>query len=137
MQFCQPHWDQLREEVVEQGMGEWIAKDGATASAQLMDFLSKGEDTLVNYDPLMACHNMILVRTMEIFGLYAMSEQFGCPICQLNSRVNEDGSCRCPNPDCDNKEPGSLPNFETWIAGPTSCVVAAKEHMLEKGWLKV
>lgn len=135
MKMCQKHWDMLRVEVVEQGMGEWIAQDGETAAAQLADALSRHEVTKVNYDPLMDCHMMVMNRAVGIAGVVVMTEEFGCPICFFNGRRNPDGSCPCTNPGCPGKAPGSVPDFETWIKGPDSCVLGAKEFMAKQGWL--
>lgn len=125
----------LREEVKAQGMGEWIAPDGETAMQQMVDQLERGEDTPVNYDPLMSCHHMLMSRAMETAGLAVMAEDFGCPICRFNERRNPDGSCPCHDPACPGKEPGSVPDFEGWIVGEDSCVAAAKDYMVTQGWM--
>lgn len=136
MQMCQPHWDLLRGEVIAQGIGDWIASSGAMAAAQLADQIKRDENTKVNYDPLMACHSMLMSRVAEGLGLMVFAADFGCPICYLNERRTPEGACACGEPDCPNKEPGCLPDFETWIVGPNSCVIAARNYMIEQGWIK-
>ena len=134
--MCQPHWDMLRQEIADQGLRAWVAPDGETAVAQLVDGLKRGEDTPVNYDPLMSCNWMLIDRAMQSIGLMVMHQEFGCPICYLNEHIRgEDGSCKCGHAECPNKEPGSVPDFETWLVGPDGCVSAAKAHMVAQGWI--
>lgn len=134
--MCQTHWDMLRQEITDQGLAGWVAPDGATALAQLVDGIRRGEDTPGNYDPLMACHNMILERSLEMAGLAAMTGAFGCPICFFNRHRTPDGRCTCGRPGCKANEPGSIPDFEGWLTGPASCVTAAKAHMVAQGWIE-
>jgi hypothetical protein len=136
MQMCQQHWDTLRQEVIDQGLGEWIASSGETAVAQLVDQLNRGENTKVNYDPLMSSWFMIMSRVIEGVGLPALAPDFGCPICRLQATVADDGSCNCGGQGCPNAAPGSMPDFESWLVGPDSCVTAAREHMIAKGWIE-
>ena len=132
MKFCQNHWDMLRENIKKEGIYDWVAQSGETAVAMMTDELARGEHTPVNYDPLMNCHNMIFGRTLEMVGAYALSEEFGCPICFFNSKRTEDGRCLCDDPNCHAKEPGTIPPFETWLEEtPKAC----KEYMQEKGWI--
>lgn len=136
MKMCQKHWDMMRQEVVDQGLGDWVAKDGETMAMQLTDQIKKGgEHTAVNYDPLMAAHQMILSRCMDMIGLGVLNPDFGCPICRFNEMRTEDGRCGCGRPDCEVTEPGSIPDHETWLVGEHSAVLAAKQYMTEQGWL--
>lgn len=134
MGICQKHWDMLREEVKAQGLDEWVTKSGEVAVEQIVDQLKKGgEQTAVNYDPLMACHWMIQSRALEGFGLMAIQADF-CPICELLQMWNPDGTCKCEREDCQAKEPGSIPDPEVdWIQGP---VGASKAYMIEQGWIE-
>lgn len=136
MRICQSHWTQLRDEITAQGLGDWVAPTGETAAAQLADQVRRGKITKVNYDPLMACHNMIAQRAVECLGVLVLLPSFECPICYLNAEARaSDGTCKCGRPECPYTEPGSLPDFETWIVGPDSCVTAARQYMTRKGWL--
>ena len=137
MKMCQSHWEMLRQEVIDQGLGEWIASSGEVALEQTADQLAKGgEQTRANYDPLMASFWMISSRSMSIAGLAVMYEDFGCPICRFNEARTPEGGCNCPDPDCPAKPPGSVPDHETWLRGPDSCVTAAKNYMREQGWIQ-
>lgn len=132
MKFCQEHWDILRENLRKEGIYDWVATSGEMAVDMLKDEIARGEHTQVNYDPLMACHTMMMDRTLEMVGLYCMTKDFGCPICFFNSYRNEDGSCKCVDPECTAKEPGAIPPFETWLEQtPKVC----KEYMQEQGWI--
>lgn len=132
MKMCQPHWDTLRQNVIDEGLGDWIAPSAEVAMDQLTDEVSRGAHTKTNYDPLMNCHNMIMSRTLEMVGLYSLSEEFGCPICFFNTKRTEDGRCNCGLPDCVAQVPGCLPPFETWLEEtPKAC----KVYMQEKGWI--
>ena len=135
MQFCQNHWDMLREEVISSGMGNLISGNGEVAVVKMVGEIKDGEDTKENFDPLMRCHWMIVNRSLDYAGPQVFTEQFGCPICFFNNIRNPDGSCPCTNLNCPAKEPGSVPDFETWIKGPDSCVASVKEYVTEKGWL--
>lgn len=132
MKFCQKHWDMLRDNIKKEGIYDWVAQSGEVAAAQLKDQIARKESTKVNYDPLMSCHNMMMERAIEMAGLAVMTEEFGCPICVFNNFRTEDGRCPCQNPECRGKEPGSIPNFETWLEEtPKAC----KEYMIEEGWI--
>lgn len=138
MRMCQSHWDMLREEVTAQGMGNLVSGNGEIVAMKMAAELQStpGEDEQVeDFDPLMRAWFMIMSRTLEMVGLAAMAEEFGCPICALNSYRNEDGSCPCDDPECGGKEPGSIPDHETWLVGDDSCVASLREYAVGKGWI--
>lgn len=134
--FCDKHWTMLRQEVEDQGMGKFIGGNGEIAAMKMMGELQSDEDILDNFDPLMRCFFMLMNKTLDIFGPTALFDpEWDCTICKCNEQVNENGSCKCSDPDCHNKAPGSMPNFEIWLTGPESCVWSVKKYMQEKGWL--
>jgi len=133
--MCQDHWDKLREEVTAQGMGDLVSANAEIVTMRMIAELKGAEESKTDFDPLLRCWTMIMGRTLDIVGLSAMTEGFGCPICTLNSYRTPDGACACSNPECGAKEPGSVPDHETWLTGPTSCVTAVREHAQEQGWL--
>jgi hypothetical protein len=138
MKMCQPHWDAMRQEIHDLGIGDWIAPNGEIAAEQLGDQVRRGENTKINYDPLMSSHNMILNRSLEGLGLIVMTPGFGCTICFLNARRTSEGYCSCGHPECPNSpESGRppIPDFETWIKGPESAPAAAKAYMVQQGWV--
>lgn len=82
MRFCLPHWQELREAILAQGLESLIAKDGEEIAARLHSELEEGAKK-TNFDPLMAAHMAILSNALSVAGLVVMSP-------------NEDGSERCP-----------------------------------------
>lgn len=60
MQFCQGHWDRLREAIEARGLGDLISKDGERAVKQIAIEADAGEQTMSSYDPLTAAHWAIL-----------------------------------------------------------------------------
>lgn len=135
MQMCTGHWEMLKEETLSLGLGDWIATSGETAALQQADQISRQEPTRLNFDPLMDAHNMILGRTLEMIGFQALTVEFGCPICRFNEKRTPEGACACTSPNCHLTEPGSIPDFETWLTGPGSAPHAAKAYMVEQGWI--
>lgn len=136
MRMCQTHWDMLRNEVTAQGMGDMVSANGDIAAMRMVaQITGAAEESRTDFDPLMRCFTMIMTRTLEIAGLAAFMADFGCPICTLNKHRMADGACACPNPECGGKTPGSIPDHETWLVGPTSCVASVRAYAVEKGWL--
>lgn len=70
MNMCQDHWDRLREKITERGLAHLVAKDGATAAAQVADQLRRGDDTptVTNFDPLMGAFWAIGSNVMNMLG---------------------------------------------------------------------
>lgn len=124
MKFCTPHWDQLRAAIKERGLDGLVAKDGEQAVAKLTDQLEKNDTTKTNFDPLMAAHNAITGRVLEIVGLNLLLP-------------NEDGSERCPLcfaqvcHDAECKHPGcAIQIANDWIP---SCCDAMREEAVRLG----
>jgi hypothetical protein len=73
----------------------------------MMSELEKGSEKS-NFDPLMAAHNMIVSRALDMIGLELMT-------------ANEDGSERCPicslqmGHDANCKEPGCKYSYDSWV----------------------
>jgi hypothetical protein len=80
VKFCQPHWDRLKASVESRGMGHLIAANGRDAHARAVADL-EGRSDLSDFDPLMACHNRIVQRATEQFGLYLYTGDY-CPVCE-------------------------------------------------------
>ena len=135
MKICMEHWNKLRSEIEKQGLKEWVAPNGEVALEQLVDGLKRQEDTIVNYDPLMSCHWMLVNRAMHMYGFASMTEEFGCVVCRTKMLRGPEGQCLCGNPDCQNKT-GGVQDPEEWLSGPKSCVTAVKEYMFKQGWIK-
>jgi hypothetical protein len=96
MKFCQPHWDELRQQVKSHGVWDLVATSGEEVVSQVVDELKGVPTTLERYDPLMAAHNMIVSRAIECGGLYLLTGDY-CPLCELtkNSSVEVARSWIC------------------------------------------
>lgn len=108
MKFCQQHWDTIRKAIDERALSGLVAKDGATAVAQMASQLQVGSEQADNFDPLMAAHWAIVNNVMSMLNragmnpLYLLSAgdeekcdgRYGpryegrpwprCPLCYLN-----------------------------------------------------
>lgn len=80
MQLCDKHWQSLRASVSKYGLDHLIAPDG-TAAAEMMVRQFKGEQTALDFDPLMAAHNQLLDVALNFVGMKVMGD--ACPVCEL------------------------------------------------------
>ena len=109
MRMCQPHWDALRNGVERRGLARFIGSADA-AMRQTVGEMPPGP-----YDPLIAAHNMIWGRAMEIGGLEVMMD-------------NDDGSERCPL--CHAVLNGA--DEANWTEGPLDAILQEFEA---NGWV--
>lgn len=111
MQICQPHWDRLRTAIKERGLNHLGAQTGRDAVRNAVTELEgRGDEN--EFDPLMACNNMIMANGLRILGLGVMA-------------VKEDGTHFCPI--CE----ATKVYEEQWITGPSdSALQLAKEKGL-------
>lgn len=56
MQFCQPHWDDLREAIRKVGLEAWVSESGEAVARAIADQIETGNVTIDNFDPLMDAH---------------------------------------------------------------------------------
>jgi hypothetical protein len=105
MQFCQPHWDKLRDAIAAEGLADLVACDGAHAVRQIAAEVEQGKRTLATFDPLMGAHWAIVGRIAEHQPGVVLID--GCPICWV-----QDGHERtCTDPACG----VTRETFEEWI----------------------
>lgn len=104
MKICQSHWDRIRAKLDELGIGHLGAKSGEAAIRNVVTEL-EGREAENDYDPLMACNNMIWSNGMRYLGLSLMA-------------ANADGSDRCPV--CEIVRATE----EEWINGPTQAALS-------------
>ena len=64
MQFCQPHWDSLRQAIKDKGLGVLVSETGEEAVTKAAR-QAAGEDTVDTFDPLMFAHNIIFSNVLE------------------------------------------------------------------------
>jgi len=127
MQFCMPHWKQLRSAIQRKGMFHLVARSGEEATTRTAAEL-KGEHA--PFDPLMSCHWQITNRALELGGLYLMSQKPDggsyCPLCEVeaNIKVTDEAKAEC-------KCEGGFKDIPTcWIEG---CTDSAVEYCKEQG----
>lgn len=74
MNMCQDHWTRLRAKIEERGLGHLIARDGATAAAQMADQITRAEDdaTPVNFEPLLGAWAAIGSNVAKAVGPNAL-----------------------------------------------------------------
>ena len=77
MEWCQPHWSQLKQKVVDKGMWSLVSSNGGEA-ADIAVAQLEGDDT--KFDPLLNCCFGIFNFVMSHVGLRAMGQ---CPLCIL------------------------------------------------------
>lgn len=111
MKICQPHWERLRTAIDERGLSHLVAQGGEQAARNLVAEATDGP-SIQTFDPLMAAHNAIWARAMDVAGLAIMAPNDDgsdrCPICFLN----EAHAAECAGPPCE------LPRdtaFDHWI----------------------
>jgi hypothetical protein len=95
MKICQSHWDKLRAAIDERGLSSFVAKDGVKAAQQMANQLN-GSDDKEDYDPLMSAYWAIMGNSIKAFGIGAMQEDFGCPLCALDTHAAECKDEGCP-----------------------------------------
>lgn len=94
MNFCQEHWDLLREKIYAAGLESLIADTGAEVAERLADSINTEETTLSNYDPLMSAMFALTNHAYTQMGDHnARICLLGgdCPICIANKI--HDASC--------------------------------------------
>ncbi len=103
MRICQTHWDSLRKALDDRGIGHLGAQTGRQAMAAVVTEM-EGRGAENDFDPLMACNNMIFAEGLKRCGLALMAP-------------NEDGSEKCPI--CESQRQYG----EWWIKGPADTML--------------
>src|SRR5262245_17066637 len=86
MRICQKHWDRLRKKLDELGIGHLGAKNSEDAiRAIVTDLDCRAAEN--DFDPLIACNNMIFNQGLKVCGLALMNpdgpnDGHYCPICK-------------------------------------------------------
>lgn len=114
MNWCQPHWDHLRQAISDRGLDGFIAESGEEAAANLKAQLDgEGE----SFDPLMGSWTRInseMFAALSKMDREAEALQFPCPMCIL---VND----------------GQPELVDDWINSVTD---SAKLYAIEQGLVK-
>ena len=67
MEFCQPHWNALRQAINKRGLSTLVSEGGEQAALKVRRQVEEGV-TLDTYDPLMGAHNAILANVGDIIS---------------------------------------------------------------------
>ena len=113
MNWCKPHWDQLREAIRTRGLDRFGAQTGQEAVAEMASQIEGNEES---FDPLMGSWSRINARMAESLtnlGRGAEILQLKCPCCIL----------------VDDGQPELVAG---WING---CTDMARAYAVEKGLL--
>ncbi len=108
MNWCQPHWNQLREALETRGLSKFGAQTGEQAAR---DMIAQSEGKATDFDPLMGSWLQINQQMLKDVGLRALTQ---CPLCILI----EDGQPHL---------------VENWINGVTD---SALKYALDEGLIK-
>src|SRR3990167_6798335 len=121
VKFCQPHWDRLRQLVIDKGMESLISKSPEAAQSRVEEEL-EGVATAATYDPLLSAYWMLMARALEQGGDYLLCEKPGenleyCPMCEVEAQgvkqFNKEGAA------------------ESWMDGCTdACLRYCRENNL-------
>ena len=132
MKICDTHWARMRAELDSLGLGRLGARSGEEAIAALARQLGdreaggSGEPTDDEWDPLMAMNFAFWSRALEVVGLEAMSEGFGCLLCRV--REDYDAHSRpdgCGVPGCSRERvTDPEPTDENWVKGCAQAMLA-------------
>jgi hypothetical protein len=95
MKICAEHWEKLRTAIDDRGLTFLVAKDGAKAAQQLTNQIN-GSEAKEDYDPLMSAYWAITANAVRTFGVDSMREDFGCPLCALDTHAAECKDEGCP-----------------------------------------
>lgn len=130
MKFCDDHWQKLRAAIAARGLDGLVARDGATAAANLqadVDDAKKGMPAdPARFDPLMSAHNMVMTAALRMGGLYLLAGDY-CPVCEVKKNM-------AGKPDEAGKVWSADDIERDWINGPADGALGyAREHNLVPG----
>ena len=114
MNWCKPHWAQLRQAIKDRGLDGFGAQSGEEAATEIASQIEGNEE---KFDPLLGSWSRINARMAESLtnlGRGAEILQLKCPLCIL-------------------VEDGQPHLVENWINGVTDM---AREYAVEQGLLK-
>ncbi|HEY5201629.1 MAG TPA: hypothetical protein VIJ31_12065 [Acidothermaceae bacterium] len=104
MKFCQPHWDALRAEIADRGLGQFVASGGHDAARRMKAELMEAS-AASNFEPLMGAHWAILKNLTASRG-FAIMLIDGCPLCA----ANEQHLAECTDAEC-----GQPAYYDKWL----------------------
>lgn len=88
MNMCKEHWGKLREAIDARGLGNFVANNGQELTEHTIRDL-KGENTVMDFEPLMGSAICLSRLAMGIGGLALMTPNedgiMPCPVCFMQS----------------------------------------------------
>lgn len=116
-EWCQPHWDELRQAIEAKRLSHLVSRGGVAAAAMMADELAVGAARdAEGFDPLLRAWSMINGRALEMG-----SGLVGCPLCFVQRHHDE-----CDQPNC------AKPLPSEWIVG---CADSLREYANTLGLL--
>ena len=124
MKFCRGHWTTLRGMVEEKGMKHLIKTNAKEAFDSMIKEL-KGDNNIIDYDPLMSSYWTLSARAIEVGGIYLLGVKPDgseyCPMCEVQKHIPV---CNC------GKCKGETSAIQ-WMEGCTDAVLEyCKENSL-------
>lgn len=114
MNWCQRHWDQLRQAIIDRGLDGFGAQNGEEAAKSMQSQLAGEEEA---FDPLLGSWtrlNLAMAESLHGQGRHDEIVKLRCPMCILI-------------------EDGQPELVENWINGVTD---SAKAYAIEQGLIK-
>ena len=114
MNWCQPHWDLLRQAIIDRGLDGLGTQTGKEATEQMQAELDGDDET---FDPLMGSYwriNTKMTESLVSLGRGQEVLELKCPLCIL-------------------VEDGQPETVKDWIDGVTD---SAKIYAIEQGLVK-
>jgi hypothetical protein len=115
MNWCKPHWNQLREAIRVRGLDAFGANNGNEAVTELASQIEGNEET---FDPLLGSWSRInatMAQSLQRLGRGRELFMLKCPLCIL-------------------VEDGQPQTVDNWING---CTDQCRLYAIEKGYMKV
>lgn len=88
MNMCKEHWEVLKEAIDARGLSKFVANDGQEVLDHTVRDVN-GENTVVDFEPLMGSSICLSSLAMRIGGLAVLSPNadgtMPCPVCFLQS----------------------------------------------------
>lgn len=88
MNMCKEHWEKLKEAIDTRGLSKFVANNGQEVANYIARDV-KGENTVVDFEPLMGSSTCLSGLAMRIGGLAVLSPNddgtMPCPVCFLQS----------------------------------------------------
>jgi len=95
MKFCPEHLIKLKQSIVEQGLGVYLAKSAEESRERMRRALRSTSYNRGNFEPVLIAQSMILNNALESIGPMRVEEMSEgdpekvCPLCAMNQEFLE------------------------------------------------